>query len=178
LEKSLQKHFDALEAQRKQILSEVNQLSEEQLNFVPSENSWSINQIICHLAMAEELSYKAIKSRLVTHKNFENSTMMNWVRKILLRFFLRTSIKFKAPAVVNEMPLKSTLSEHTLKWKEVRLSLKELLESLPKHMQKKYIFKHPVAGKMNIDGALTFVYEHVRRHQVQINKLLKTNERF
>ena len=64
------------------------------------------------------------------------------------------------------------IEELTLRWNNSRMQLKELLESLPESLLDKYIFKHPVAGKMNIYGGLDFLKEHVRRHEFQIKKLL------
>ena len=97
---------------------------------------------------------------------------MNWVRQVLLRLFLRSSKKFKAPTAVSQMPLQSKLSDHILKWQEDRILLKDLLESLPESLLDKYIFKHPVAGKMTIYGGLSFFHEHVRRHELQIKKIV------
>ncbi|MBL0047441.1 MAG: DinB family protein [Bacteroidetes bacterium] len=168
---SLQKQFDALEKQRLQLLREVSDCPIELLNKNPQADKWSINQIIQHLILAEELSQKSIKAKLLTGK-FESAGMMTHVRTLLLKVFLRSSVKFKAPVAVSKIPENLALEELYQKWEQSRRQLNELLESIPQSMLNKYIFKHPVAGKMNLHGGLAFMQEHVRRHAQQIKRII------
>lgn len=172
MEKKLLRQFDALEKQRQQLLQRISSLNDEQLNKIPAADKWSINQIIFHVILAEELSYKSIKAKVISSKDFQKASAMSFVRSALLKLFLRSSKKFKAPLIVSEPPLKSNLSDLIIKWEEVRLLMKELLESLPPHLLNKYIYKHPAAGKMNIYGGLDFMYEHTRRHETQISRII------
>lgn len=178
MEKKLLKQFDVIETQRKQLLQRIAALTDEQLNKIPSEDQWSINQVIFHVILAEELSYKSIKTKVISSKGFQKASVISFVRSTLLKLILRSPRKFKAPAVVSQPPVKSDLSELIAKWDEVRLLLKELLESLPPHLLNKYIYKHPVAGKMSIYGGLDFMYEHVRRHHIQIDKMVQNFYKF
>lgn len=171
LNSSLQKQFDALEKQRLQLLREVSDCPIELLNKNPQADKWSINQIIQHLILAEELSQKSIKAKLLTG-NFETAGMMTHVRTLLLKVFLRSSVKFKAPVAVSKIPENLALVELNQKWEQSRRQLNELLESIPQSLLNKYIFKHPVAGKMNLHGGLAFMQEHVRRHAQQIKRII------
>lgn len=173
MEKKLLRQFDALETQRQQLLQRVASLSDEQLNKIPAADKWSINQIIFHVILAEELSYKSIKAKVISSKDFQKASVMSFVRSTLLKLVLRSPRKFKAPLIVSKMPEKSDLLELVTKWEEVRLLTKELLESLPPHLLDKYIYKHPVAGKMDIYCGLDFLNEHLRRHQIQIEKMIE-----
>jgi hypothetical protein len=62
-------------------------------------------------------------------------------------------------------------------WKEKRLELKEVLLDLNENKLNTHIFHHPVAGKLNIFGAIDFFYEHSRRHFAQIKLISKKYER-
>lgn len=168
---SLQKQFDALEKQRLQLLREVSNCPIELLNKNPLSNKWSINQIIQHLILAEELSQKSIKAKLLAG-NFETAGMMTHVRTFLLKVFLRSKVKFKAPVAVSKLPENLEFTELHQRWEESRKQLYKLLEYIPPSLLNKYIFKHPVAGKMNIQGGLAFMQEHVRRHAQQITNII------
>jgi DinB superfamily len=171
LEKKLQNQFHELEKQRSELLQKLGSLSPEVLNKTSVDSKWSPNQIILHLILAEQLSYKSIKAKLIKG-NLEKAGIMSSVRAILLRLFLRSNIKFKAPVAVSLLP--SNLDFNTLleDWSKSRLQFEEMLESLPDHLLTKYIFKHPAAGKMNIYGCLTFMKEHIRRHEQQVVKII------
>ncbi len=170
----LQKRFAALEFQRIQLIQQLSTTSVRVLNKNPQPDKWSPNQIIQHLIFAEELSCKSIKAKVVTG-NFEKAGIMSAVRELLLKLFLRTKIKFKAPVAVSKIPENLEFSVLQVKWEESRKQLAELLDSLPEELLNKYIFKHPVAGKMNIYGGLAFMQEHVRRHAKQINNMISMN---
>lgn len=171
MEAQLQKLFNDLETQRFQLLAYVSTIDSAKLNLIPAAGKWSINQIIYHLILAEELSYKSIKAKVLTDTNFEKIGFKHQLRVLLLRLFLRSSKKFKAPLAVSDLPDNLILSELSIKWNQSRQNLKELLESLPENLRNKSIFKHPVAGKLSIYGGLNFFHEHVRRHHNQILKI-------
>lgn len=171
MEKKLQNQFNALELQRKELLEKLVKSTPAVLNKTSTNSNWSPNQIILHLILAEQLSCKSIKAKLIKG-NLEKAGIMSSVRAILLRLFLRSTIKFKAPAAVSSLPSDLDLDKLIEEWNLTRLQFNELLESLPDHMLTKYIFKHPAAGKMNIYGCLTFMKEHIRRHEQQVVKII------
>ena len=136
-----------------------------------------MNQILLHLILAEEISVKSVKAKIITSQNIEKAAWMNPIRVFLLRVFLRSSKKFKAPKAVSDLPQKLEFTELAERWSVARKNLNDLLESLPEKLLNKSIFKHPVAGKLSIYGGLSFIEEHVRRHQKQIHQLTNPNEK-
>jgi len=173
VENKLNQLFERLEKQRINLLLQLETYPNERLNLPAANNKWSVNQIIEHLILAEEISIKSIQAKVLTAKHFESTGLRTAVRKFLLRIFLRSPIKFTAPALVSNPRNTTDFSELKTKWATVRQQLKELLEWLPEHVLTKCIYKHPVAGKMSIYGGVDFMYEHVRRHRQQIVKALK-----
>jgi uncharacterized damage-inducible protein DinB len=164
--------FERLEKQRINLLLQLETYPNEKLNLPAANNKWSVNQIIEHLILAEEISIKSIQAKVLTAKHFEPTGLRTAVRKLLLRIFLRSPLKFTAPALVSNPHSTTEIADLKTKWDTVRIQLKELLEWLPEHVLTKCIYKHPVAGKMSIYGGLDFMYEHVRRHRLQIFKVL------
>lgn len=172
MDSKLHELFERLEKQRINLLLQLESYPNEQLNLPAANNKWSVNQIIEHLILAEEISIKSIQAKVLTAKHFESTGLHTAVRKLLLRIFLRSPLKFTAPALVSNPHSTTEIADLKTKWDTVRIQLKELLEWLPEHVLTKCIYKHPVAGKMSIYGGLDFMYEHVRRHRLQIFKVL------
>ncbi|HRH63807.1 MAG TPA: DinB family protein [Bacteroidia bacterium] len=172
MENKLNQLFGRLEKQRINLLLQLEAYPNTRLNLPTENNKWSVNQIIEHLILAEEISIKSIQAKVLTAKHFESTGLHTAVRKFLLRIFLRSPLKFSAPALVSNPTNTTDFSELKTKWAAVRQQLKELLDWLPAHVLSKCIYKHPVAGKMSIYGGLDFMYEHVRRHRQQIVKVL------
>lgn len=177
METQLQNQFNKLENQRFQLIEFVKSISHLEQNRIPSQGKWSVNQILLHLILAEELSVKSIKAKIITSQNIEKTGWMNSIRVLLLRIFLRSSKKFKAPKAVSDLPQHLEFKELAERWNVARKNLNDLLESLPETLLNKSIFKHPVAGKLTIYGGLSFIEEHVRRHQKQIHQLSNPNEK-
>ena len=111
MEKKLLQKFEALETQRNQLLEHLSHYSSDQLNTILSPDTWSVNQIICHLMLAEELSCKSIKAKVVSNSHFEKAGIMSGIRTLLLKISLRSPRKFKAPLAVSKMPEKSEFSD-------------------------------------------------------------------
>jgi hypothetical protein len=85
----------------------------------------------------------------------------------------RLPFKFKAPKTVVENTKPSTsLQELEQEWTTVRNELKIVLEKFNDDQIKRKIYKHVVAGKLNIQQTLLFFREHVIHHQQQIKRLL------
>jgi uncharacterized damage-inducible protein DinB len=173
LNSALHQLFENLEAQRTSLLNEIKQLSPERLNkHVPGK--WSINQILAHLMTAEQLSINYVKKKMQGIQTLENTGLWAELKLLTLKVSQRLPIKFKAPRlVVENTPTFESVEQIELAWTKTRNELKELLSRIADDQIKRKIYKHPVAGKLNIHQALRFFGEHIIHHQPQIKKLLK-----
>ena len=172
MDNKLKSKFDALEKQRAALVAYLLGSSQVLLNKNPDSLHWSPLQIIQHLILAEELSLKSVKAKLLLGK-FEKAGAMAMVREIGLILALRSPIKYAAPAAVSKLPENLDLNLLIEQWEKVRMDWKELLESIESRLLMNYLFKHPVAGKLKLGGGLSFMYEHVNRHEKQIKMALK-----
>ena len=168
----LQQIFDSLETQRNQLFISLNSLTVEKLNQQPT-NGWSINQVIAHLITAERLSIMYLHKKIQAINEVENTGLLEELKMVVLIISQRLPFKFKAPKVVVENT-KSSTSLHQLEqdWNAVRNELKIVLEKFNDDQIKRKIYKHVVAGKLNIQQTLLFFREHVIHHQQQIKRLL------
>lgn len=168
----LQQIFDSLETQRNQLFSSLNSLAVEKLNQQPT-NGWSINQVIAHLITAERLSIMYLHKKIQAINEVENTGLVEELKMIVLILSQRLPFKFKAPKVVVENTKPSTsLHELVKEWAAVRNELKAMLERFGDDQLKRKIYKHVIAGKLNIQQTLLFFREHIIHHQQQIKRLL------
>jgi hypothetical protein len=99
--------------------------------------------------------------------------LLEELKMIVLILSQRLPFKFKAPKVVVENTKPSTsLQELEKEWAAVRNELKTMLEKFGDDQLKRKIYKHVIAGKLNILQTLLFFREHVIHHQQQIKRLL------
>jgi hypothetical protein len=56
-------------------------------------------------------------------------------------------------------------------WSQIRSDLKSLLETIPLTQVDRKIYKHPVAGYLNVRHALIFLREHIIHHTPQLHRL-------
>jgi uncharacterized damage-inducible protein DinB len=172
LNTKLQQIFDSLETQRNQLFISLNSLAVEKLNQQPT-NGWSINQVIAHLIAAERLSVLYLRKKIQAINEVENTGLIEELKMIVIILSQRLPFKFKAPKTVVENT-KSSTSIHQLEqeWNAVRNELKIVLEKFNDDQIKRKIYKHVVAGKLNIQQTLLFFREHIIHHQQQIKRLL------
>jgi uncharacterized damage-inducible protein DinB len=175
LNRALLQLFEKLEVQRTSLLSEIKQLSPEILNkHLPGK--WSISQILAHLITAEQLSINYLNKKMQGIQTVENTGLWEEIKTLTLKISQRLPLKFKAPRlVVENTPAFESVEQIEMAWTKTRNELKELLSRIADDQIRRKIYKHPIAGKLNIHQALRFFGEHIIHHQPQIKKLLKQN---
>lgn len=168
----LQKQYQLLEDKRKTLYDLLEKLDETQLNYRPTEDKWSITQIVFHLVKSEQLSVISINKEI---RNTENrkAGISALVRSSLLKFALMSPLKFKAPAIMGNIPKEYDINELKTKWIKVRNKLNTALGEIDTELGKKNLFTHPYAGKLNIYQTMDFLVEHFNHHYRQIAKLAK-----
>ncbi|HEU5290268.1 MAG TPA: DinB family protein [Cyclobacteriaceae bacterium] len=165
--------YNELERQRIDMLNHVKDLPAEKLNFAPP-GKWSINQILTHLLVAEQLSMVYMKKKSLGIDQLGNSGLIAAIRIGLLKISQRIpAIKFKAPKVVlDHTPEALSLLELTEKWEAHRQKLRIFLEGIEEKNKKKLIYKHIIAGRLDAKQAMVFFREHSNHHWPQIKRLL------
>ena len=83
--------------------------------------------------------------------------------------------KFKAPKGVDRsaLPDESVFETTRKQWEAQRQELRHYLSHLPEERFDRELYKHPFAGKMTLRQMLKFFGMHIKRHQKQINRVLK-----
>lgn len=168
----VEKLFNKIEAQRKNLIDEVGKLTHEQQNFSPSPETWSILQVFNHLITAETNSLKYMSKKIQGIATIRKAGVPAMIRSALLKLFLKLPLKYKAPKGVNVDHEEIYFFENQAKqWDDLRSALGKFLDQLDPVAAQKLIFKHPISGRMNIYQTLSFLYEHMEHHKKQIERI-------
>ena len=165
--------FNKLEQARSRLSSQLENIDNEKLNAFPAGDKWSIAQICHHLILSERLSLIYIKKKLHYKTNIKNTNFVSALRLLLLKTAFTSPFSFKAPTNVANPPEHSSLAEISEDWEKVRMDMKKIIEELPNEFLTGNIFKHPLAGKMNLNHAIEFFIFHFNHHRKQIERLLE-----
>ena len=173
MNKQLQKKFDELENNRKQLLDSIRLLSTEALNTKPDEKSWSVATIIKHLMLAEEMSLKYLQKKTQDTGRADRTGFKNIWRMLIVRGVFFLDIKFKAPAIVTPEVSSETLVQLEQQWSATRADIYKILNALSEEDLQKELWKHALAGKLNVVHMLDFFALHTSRHTAQIQRTVR-----
>ena len=173
----VQKHFDKLEELRIRILDDTRGLRPEQLLFRPEPEAWCILEVFDHLITAEGNGLKYMLKKIQGMDTIGKSDITADIRAAILNFTLKLPIKFKAPPAAQIQRREYyDFEEITKEWADLREQYREFLDHFDIAASEKLIFKHPIAGRLNIIQALDFQYEHAHHHEGQIERIKKHPE--
>jgi uncharacterized damage-inducible protein DinB len=175
LNTSLLKKFDKLEIQRANLLKLISSLSSEQLHAHP-EGKWSIAQILSHLIASEQLSVRYLNKKILGINESPSTGLKEELVMIMLAISQRFPFRFKAPKVlVENTTAHQSMDQLKEAWEKTRKEMHELLSRFNEDQLKRKVYKHPIAGMLNIQQAVQFFHEHITHHTPQIKKLLSRN---
>jgi uncharacterized damage-inducible protein DinB len=153
----------------------IASLSEEQLNRKPSPGKWSISEILSHLIMAERLSVNYIQKKIQGIEKVKDSGLKEEAVMLILKLSQRIEgLKFSAPEYMKENTVVySDLKTLRIEWIKTREELRLLLNKIEDKYLSRKIYKHAIAGYLNVQHSVIFFHEHVTHHTSQIRKIVK-----
>lgn len=155
-----------------ELLHQVSQLSYAQQNYKPAPDSWSILQIFRHMIQSEEKIYFYLSKKILGVHTIGRAGLGARIRSLVLNLAMRLPIKYKVPdAIKVEFEENYDFEKLSADWLSLRDKLKTFLEHIDEETARKEIFRHPVAGRMNILHGLSFMDEHLSRHKRQVEKI-------
>lgn len=172
MEQKLKRIFTEAEHERHALIELIRQKCKGNVP-QPPLNKWSITQILSHLMMSERMSFQYMKKKYLGINEAPESGLLQELKLQLLIVSQRLPIKYKAPAVLGEgEPPEITLAEAETQWNALREEIASFLEKFDDKTVKKNVYKHPIAGRLNVIQAIRFFQEHMRHHVPQIKRQL------
>lgn len=167
----LQSKLDQLKRETELLFENLSDLSNESLT--EKGSGWSISQVVRHLQVAEAASLGYMKKKILAGDQIPKVSLASKMKLSLMKHLLQSSLKWKAPKPVAFPEDHLTLEELQAKWKEIRKDIVEYTEAYPEKLMDRGIYKHPVAGRLNLMQSIdSFIY-HIRHHEHQIRRIRK-----
>ncbi len=171
---SIENGIERITVQLDEILERTKGLSHDQLNFRPSDSSWSILQVFQHLITAETHTNIYLRKKILAGKGLKSAGIGTKIKSTLLKSLMYTPLKFKAPAGVDVKMGEEYIYEDRVKeWRHQRNEIINFLGQVDEAMVNKLLFKHGIGIRMNLVQMLRWTYVHCDRHSKQIEGLIK-----
>ncbi len=161
-----------MESSRKAFCDLVNSANEAQRQFKPTPESWSMENNAEHLLLSEAGIFKFFE-KYPPLNSTRTVGASSKVKDFLYKFILKSPIKVKAP-------IESIIPKEQMNWAELqegwqncRNNFQELFETIPEGRENISVFKHPIAGPMNMEQTIQFIHNHTLRHFGQIQRITK-----
>lgn len=151
---------------RRELLQEVEGLTDEQFNKMPSDGGWSPKQIFEHLVRMETVIATNIAREIKNPDSLK-------VKKKPITFTTNRLVKVEAPGYVAPTDAFKSKNEIKKELHDSRLYLLNVYESTTKDVLQEKSFKHPVFGYIPLIQWFPFVGLHEKRHLKQLKKTIK-----
>jgi len=169
---TLQNDFKEIEASREQLFKDLEQYTEDQLNFKPSADEWSILEVMNHLMMAEGGSNLYVQKKLTNGlADIPEIDAEADARFQQLTDYMQGDNAVPAPPMVTPTFERTTYAGTREGWDKIRRGTAEQLERFGEADINKATYKHLLVGRMTIGQMLGFFRLHFNRHLRQIERI-------
>jgi len=169
-DKSLE-YFDVIERNKSALKDYLAGFSSEDQHRIPTDGKWSALMIVHHIMLAEAGSLAYCKKKLSFNPELAEATEEEMAMETKVPYILRSpKYKNQAPPGIDTENLDNTRSLDSLyeEWDALRISIKTFLDEQPEALYTKALYKHPLAGKMRLQGMVMFYDGHLDSHTSQI----------
>ncbi|NMM48434.1 DinB family protein [Marinigracilibium pacificum] len=142
----------------------------EFLFFKLNEEKWNSAQIINHLMKVEKNTFDFI-SHFDFNRKKEKTGIRNLINSFMLNAFLKSTMKAKVPTKAIEPDENPDIETMIQFYREHTIKFEKFIDQFPQDKLDFFIFKHPLAGKLNILQTIEFLTNHSLHHSIQITKL-------
>ncbi|UNY98861.1 DinB family protein [Zhouia spongiae] len=158
-----------------ELVKAVSGLNDEQLNFKPSEESWSIANCVEHLALSENNLMAAIKKSMEEKASAETIKELQMSDGDLLTIITDRSNKVKTSKPFEPSDSFGSYSETLKAFKDRRKNSIKFVKSDNVNLRN-YVLNFPF-GKIDAYQAILFMSGHTNRHVQQIEEI-KADQNF
>lgn len=167
----LKEQWLELEAAKSEFLSIIEAWDESNLRQSPNEG-WNALQVMNHIMISEfgTLGYLQKKTSgdaadipVAGEGSFESASKLNEA--------LKSDRKWAAPAVLPDPSDEDDFHVAVAKWSKLRQKLGMFLENLDSAYHDKEIFRHPFAGRINLEQTMQFLTNHIVHHKHQLHRI-------
>lgn len=159
-----------MESDRLSLMQRFAGIPSHKLAERPGPDKWSVAQVMMHLVVAEEGAQAYLKKKLA-YGGHRRAGLLSGLRLALLQLAIRSPFRYKAPAVVADIP-DCSFEAANERWASVRADMRRTYAELDEAAIGRELFKHPMAGRLSLLQGLAFMHDHMVRHTGQIERTL------
>lgn len=160
-----------LESETEVLFKSVDQLSEEALH--DQAYGWSIIQVLAHLIESEAGSVMYMTKKMQAGDKMPEYTLGNKMKMAFTKAMLGSSLKWKAPKFVANPNSELSLAEIKENWEVTRKQTRTYVQNYPEQYLNKAVYKHPMAGRLDLASAIDSLTYHQIHHRHQIERIKK-----
>ncbi len=163
----MKKVIQRLDSVHQRLLDLVTPIDSRQFTLGPTDNEWSVGQIVHHLCLVEERVISELEKALT-----QEPQRINFFRRMIPTAIVASRlVRVKAPKGVNPLnpPEKDVAIEN---FNRARRRLKELCLVQGETRLRQLVFKHPFLGDITGMATISFVGYHEHRHYKQIREVI------
>jgi hypothetical protein len=165
----MKKVFAQLDGIHQLLLDTIAPLDEEKFARRPSENEWSVAEVVHHLCLVEERMIEGLQQELSRPPQRPGMLYRFIPYSLLVACRVR---RVRAPKFVEPLnpPPKETVIEN---YNRLRASFKAISGEHGRARLSQVVLKHPFLGDFNGVKAFAFVGYHEQRHYKQIREIIR-----
>ena len=130
-------------------------------------------QTLAHVNKATLLSLSYALKKLDGTKELTTTRLSNKIKQFLLLRALRSDKKYKAPAAVAEFASDIPIVELRNEVESIFRELYTLKALWSEELLGKAVYRHPIAGPLDLRGFYSFLLEHLLHHRRQVEHFLR-----
>ncbi|QEC53374.1 DinB family protein [Anseongella ginsenosidimutans] len=151
------------------LLKSIDGLNNQQMQFKPAEDKWSINQCLEHIILTEKLLFGMAKKVIEQPANPERKKEIKTTDEEIISMMTDRSKKAQAPEAAVPGDTYASTSEAVAAFKEHRKVLTEYIRSTPENLRD-HVTDSPM-GPVDAYQFLLFTAAHCSRHTLQIEEV-------
>lgn len=164
----LNSQFIRLEEQRNSLLLRLGGIDQHLWFKKPTDRDWSISEIAHHLVLCEQEVLHQIHNRKSYQDNRRN--FRDTIGMALVHFAFNYGLRVKVPMKSVVPQGRYAFNDIKEAWKRARRELHDYLSTVNNDCYDEIVFRHPVAGSMNICQTLDLIGLHISHHIRQIDR--------
>lgn len=172
-EQERQTLLEGLQSSQNDLLSEVNGLTKKQIRFKPDSATWSVAEVVEHLAVYDELLYWDLLNKQYSPE------MPEWVEKVkgldsLMIAYTDDPAKLKAPFIAQPLGRFENEKDLIAYFNRYRNELIKLIRETKTDFRLHFVFRSKDAGVWRVRDLQQYTLlwiAHTQRHTNQIRRV-------
>jgi hypothetical protein len=170
---AIRRRFEKLEAEKSKLCASLDGLSDDALNRLPDRAvaTWTIAQVMTHLTLSEGGTLRYIRKKTQDPKALPTAGLGTWLRVYALVAGVHSPLRFKAPEKLGDLPARVEGAAARKAWDDVRAEWRQWVETFPKELEGRCVFRHPFVGMLGPEQTFVFLEHHLWNHSRQIGRI-------